>query len=55
MGYANSTHMYYRHYLEAPNSTYNITVTPLLGNPVLIVGINSTGELYPTLYSYNSY
>jgi hypothetical protein len=55
MGYANNSHTYYRHYMESPNGTYIFTVTPLMGNPVIMLGINSTAPLRPTLNNFNTY
>lgn len=32
----------YRHLVENPSGTYTITVSPLLGNPILLIGMGSS-------------
>lgn len=55
MGYANSGHMYHRHYLESPNATYVFTVNSVYGTPTLLIGISSSLPMYPTMGNYSSF
>ena len=54
MGYANSSHMYYRHLMESLNGTFTITVNPIFGNPTMMVSI-SNKPVYPNYFNYSSY
>ena len=54
MGFANKSHMFYRHFSESPNSTYIYTVSPLAGNPVLLIGISSSNPIYPQMNDFST-
>jgi hypothetical protein len=54
IGYANGSSNFYRHYLIDKNSTVNITVDALQGNPILLVKFSST-PAFPVSSDPSSY
>jgi hypothetical protein len=45
-GYANSSSVYYRHFIIENNATYNFSVIPIIGNPAILLKL-SNSEVYP--------
>lgn len=41
IGYANRSANFYRHYLLDRNSTMNITVTPIIGDPAILIKMSN--------------
>jgi len=40
-GFANNTHVFYRHYITGREATITVTVTPIVGNPDVYVTLNN--------------
>lgn len=54
MGFANGSSNFYRHYLIDKNSTLNITVEPIIGDPALLIKV-SNDPAYPITADANTY
>ena len=39
LGYANSSSVFFRHFLIDKNSTLNVTVSTLIGSPILLINL----------------
>ena len=53
-GFANSSSNFYRHFLIDKNSTLNVTIEPLIGNPVILVKFSNVPE-FPVSSNASSY
>ena len=54
MGYANGTAQFYRYFILNKTWTIDITVSPLQGNPRLLVKVSDT-PVFPALSNVYSY
>ena len=53
-GFANSSSNFYRHFLIDKNSTLNVTIEPLIGNPVILVKFSNVPG-FPVSSNASSY
>jgi hypothetical protein len=53
-GFSNASTNFYRHLLIDKNSTLNITIEPIIGNPVILVKFSNVPE-YPISSNATSY
>lgn len=42
LGFANSSAVFYRHFVIDRNTAYNLTVTPVRGNPVILIKVSNS-------------
>lgn len=40
-GYANSSSVFYRHFILENNATYNFSVIPIIGNPAILLKLSN--------------
>ena len=45
-GYANTSNVFYRHFIVENNATYNFSVIPIIGNPAILLKLSSV-EVQP--------
>lgn len=46
--------MFYRHFIAEKNATYNVTLTPIIGNPALLIKVDNV-PIFPTSLDVDSW